>query len=110
MEDFNEKDYGEYPLFSISSGLYRTNLTPKYAKKKTGEVADPKKLRAIIPGTIIDVFVKAGQEVQKGDVILLLDAMKMQNKILMPFNGKIKKVYVKPDEIVKKMQLMVEIA
>jgi biotin carboxyl carrier protein len=36
--------------------------------------------------------------------------MKMQNQIVMPFDGKIKKVYVKPDEKIRKNHLMIELA
>ncbi len=110
MDNLEEKDYGEFPTFSISSGIYRTELTPKYKKKKPWIMPNPKKIIAIIPGTVLDVFVKPGQTVKKGEVLLLLEAMKMQNQILMPFEGKIKKVYVKPDEIIKRLHVMVEIA
>jgi biotin carboxyl carrier protein len=53
--------------------------------------------------------VKPGQEVKKGETLLILEAMKMQNQITMPFNGKIKRVNVKPDEVVKKKHVMIEI-
>jgi biotin carboxyl carrier protein len=109
MDHIDEKEYGEFPLFSISSGIYRTELTPKFKKKTEWIRPDPKKIIAIIPGTILDVFVKNGQTAKKGDVLLLLEAMKMQNQILMPIDGKIKKVYVKPDEVVKRLQVMIEI-
>ena len=41
---------------------------------------------------------------------MLLEAMKMQNQILMPFDGKIKNVHVKPDEKIAKNHLMIELA
>lgn len=110
MEHTNEKDYGEYPTLSIGSGLYKTELTTKFKNRKIWEAPNPKKIHAIIPGTILDVYVKNGQEVKKGETLLILEAMKMQNQINMPFDGKIKKVYVNPDEIIKKQHLMIEIA
>jgi biotin carboxyl carrier protein len=64
----------------------------------------------VIPGTIIDVFVKSGQSVKQGETLLILEAMKMQNQILMPFDGKLKKVYVSADEKIAKNRLMIEIA
>lgn len=109
MENMNEKDYGEYPTLSISSGLYKTELTTKFKNRKNWEAPNPKKIHAVIPGTILDVFVKVGQEVKRGEILLILEAMKMQNQIIMPFDGKIKKVYVKPDEVIKKQHLMIEI-
>lgn len=110
MENVNEKDYGEYPTLSIGSGMYKTTLTDKFLKRKKWEAPDPKQILAIIPGTIVDVYVKVGQEVKQGETLLVLEAMKMQNQILMPFDGKIKKVYVKPEDVISKHYVMIEIA
>ena len=109
MENVNEKDYGEYPTLSIGSGLYKTEITEKFKNRKKWAAPDPKKIFSVIPGTIVDVFVKPGQEVKKGETLLILEAMKMQNQIAMPFDGKIKKVHVKPDEIISKNYLMIDI-
>ena len=109
MEDMNEKEFGEYPTLLIGSGLYKTELTKKYISRKKWVPADPKKIYSIIPGTVLDVYVKSGQTAKKGETILILEAMKMQNQILMPYDGKIKKVYVAPDEKISKSQLMIEI-
>ena len=105
----DEKEFGEYPTLSISSGLYKTELTKKFKERKNWTAPDPKKIYAVIPGTVLDVYVKAGQTLKKGEIIMILEAMKMQNQILMPFDGKIKKVYIKPDEVIKKQHLMIEI-
>lgn len=109
MENVNERDYGEYPTLSIGSGLYKTEITKKFKNRKNWEAPDPKKIYSVIPGTIVDVFVKPGQEVKEGETLLILEAMKMQNQIEMPYDGKIKKVHVKPDEIISKSYLMIEI-
>jgi acetyl/propionyl-CoA carboxylase alpha subunit len=45
----------------------------------------------------------------QGDVVLVLEAMKMANRIVMPFDGTIKAIHVKKGDIVPKNQLMVEI-
>lgn len=110
MENIEEKDFGEYPTLITGSGLYKTELTKKYQNRKKWELPDPKLIDAVIPGTILDVFVKNGQQVKKGEILLILEAMKMQNQITMPFDGKIKKVNVVPDEVVKKKHIMIEIA
>ena len=109
MEHMNENDFGEYPTLSISSGLYKTELTKKFKERKNWKAPDPKKIYTVIPGTILDVYVKPGQAMKKGEIILILEAMKMQNQILMPFDGKIKKVHIKPDDVLKKNHLMIEI-
>jgi biotin carboxyl carrier protein len=110
MDEIDEKNFGEFQTLMISSGKYKTELTKKFINRKEWIVPNPKKIAAIIPGTIIDVYVKNGQKVKKGETLLILEAMKMQNRILMPFDGKIKKVFVKPDEKIPKNFLMVELA
>ncbi|MBN1926044.1 MAG: biotin/lipoyl-binding protein [Prolixibacteraceae bacterium] len=110
MDVNDDNIYGEYPTLLIGSGKYLTNITSKFQNRKKWEPHDPKKILTVIPGTVIDVLVKSGQMVKKGETLLILEAMKMQNQILMPFDGKIKKVYIKPDEKVPKNYLMIEIA
>jgi biotin carboxyl carrier protein len=109
MEENEDNIYGEFPTFLTSSGGYKTGITKKFENRKEWAAPNPKMIKAIIPGTIIDVFVKSGQNVKKGETLLILEAMKMQNQILMPFDGKIKKVLVKPDEKIPKHYLMLEL-
>ena len=45
-----------------------------------------------MPGNILDVKVAAGQAVKKGDVLLILEAMKMENEIMAPRDGKVAQV------------------
>ncbi len=42
-----------------------------------------------MPGTILSINVKEGDEVKAGDVLLILEAMKMENEILAPIDGKV---------------------
>jgi pyruvate carboxylase len=58
----------------------------------------------------VKVYTKVGQEVKKGDPILLLEAMKMKNKILFSMDGKVKSIKVKEGERVPKDHLMLEMA
>lgn len=50
-------------------------------------------LSAPMPGTIIDIKVTEGQSVKAGDVILILEAMKMENEIVAPSDAKIVKIH-----------------
>lgn len=54
-----------------------------------------------ITGKIISVNVKAGDAVNEGDVICVLESMKMENPILAPVNGIIVEVDIKEDQVVK---------
>lgn len=89
---------------------YNTLLTKKYQERKAYEEPNLNKIEAFISGTIRQVFVKDGAKVKEGDVLLSLEAMKMNNLIKAPANGVIKKVYVKEDEHVTKGDLLVELS
>ncbi|MBE7060872.1 MAG: biotin/lipoyl-binding protein [Ruminococcaceae bacterium] len=47
------------------------------------------KVSAPMPGTILDVKVNNGASVKKGDVLMILEAMKMENEIMAPCDGKV---------------------
>lgn len=57
------------------------------AKPQVQISADATKMEAPMPGNIISVAVQSGQAVEKGDVICVLEAMKMENEILAPVAG-----------------------
>lgn len=56
--------------------------------------SDSEKISAPMPGTIINVLVTEGQKVSEGDVLLILEAMKMENEIASPIDGVIEKINV----------------
>ena len=64
------------------------------APKAAAPVANGTKVNAPMPGTILDVKVAQGQAVKKGDVLLILEAMKMENEILAPQDGTVAQVSV----------------
>jgi glutaconyl-CoA/methylmalonyl-CoA decarboxylase subunit gamma len=71
--------------------------------------AEKEFIKAPMPGKIIDVLVREGSVVQKGEPLVILEAMKMQNEILSPVNGLVEKVTAKPNTNVMKDDLLVEI-
>lgn len=54
-----------------------------------------------ITGKIISVNVKAGDEVKEGDILCILESMKMENPILAPVDGTVSEVGVSADQVVK---------
>jgi biotin carboxyl carrier protein len=62
-----------------------------------------------MPGLVLDVSVEEGQEVQEGDRLLILEAMKMENSITIHAAAKIRKVLVKKGQPVDKNQILVEL-
>jgi len=62
----------------------------------TGEVT----VKAPMPGVVVEVLVDEGQEVAKGDVVLILESMKMQNEFKAPRDGTVKKIRVNAGDTV----------
>ena len=62
-----------------------------------------------MPGTVEELMVKKGDEVNEGDVLMIFRAMKMNNKMLSPVTGKVKAINVKEGENVSKNTLMIEL-
>lgn len=66
-------------------------------------------IRSPMPGKICDVFINEGAKVQKGEALLVLEAMKMQNQILASSNAVVESVMVKPNETVLGDQLLIKL-
>lgn len=99
----------EYGLLHTIEGAYETILTEKWKASRTWSLPNPNHLLAAIPGTVLQVIAEVGQTLQKGDPLLTLEAMKMENSILMPVDGTIKAIHAAPGELVKNKQLLVEL-
>jgi biotin carboxyl carrier protein len=67
------------------------------------------RIRPPMPGKIVTVSVAEGQEVHAGQVLLILEAMKMQNEITAPTAGIVKKILVKPGQNVEGKDIILEI-
>ncbi|MBC8320528.1 MAG: acetyl-CoA carboxylase biotin carboxyl carrier protein subunit [Bacteroidetes bacterium] len=97
-----------YSSIDIDGVKYKTLLTDKFQNRKKYEEHNPAKSLAFIPGTIIEIFVKQKRKVKEGEVILILEAMKMNNNVMAPMDG-VLKLYVKKQDVVSKNQLLFEI-
>lgn len=96
-------------MLNIENFKYRTLLTKKFLSRKPYVEKDPKKVWSFIPGTICEVSVKPGDKVRKGDLLLILEAMKMKNRILAPVDTTIREVHVSEGVIVPKNHLLIEL-
>ncbi len=99
----------EFKNLIVQGAIYKTTFTRKFEERINWEAPNTNLIYSFIPGTIIDIFVKPKDKLKEGDVILLLEAMKMQNQVRMPFDGEIVKIYIKKDEVVPNRHLMLEI-
>jgi biotin carboxyl carrier protein len=104
MEEQEKREF-----LNIDESLYLTRLSTRFRNRVKYQPSDPGKILSFIPGTVTDILVTAGQAVKAGDVLLILDAMKMQNRLKCPFDGRIRSILVNKGERVAKGVLLVEL-
>src|SRR5512140_1594142 len=99
---FNDISY----IFTVETpfSLQRMKVLNSTRGKSEKEI-----IKAPMPGKIIDVLVREGSTVLRGEPLLILEAMKMQNEILSPVNGVVVKVGARANTNVMKDDLLVEI-
>jgi pyruvate carboxylase len=78
-------------------------LRPKADPLQSGEIGAP------IPGVVCTVAIELNQKVQKGDRLLVMEAMKMQSTVYSPLAGTVKKVLVKAGQTVESKDLLLVI-
>ncbi|MDX9725334.1 MAG: acetyl-CoA carboxylase biotin carboxyl carrier protein subunit [Bacteroidales bacterium] len=96
-------------IININDSLYRTRLSKKFRNRKPYKPSDPGIIPSFIPGTVLEILVKEGQKVNEGDDLIILDAMKMQNRLKCHKSGKIKRILVKKGDRVSKGTCLIEI-
>jgi biotin carboxyl carrier protein len=101
-------------LIKINKSKYSIELKDRFdilldqlgmGNANTAKVND---IKAPMPGLIVDIKVQVGDTVKKGDTILILEAMKMENVLKASGEGKIKAIKVSAKQNVEKNQVMIE--
>ena len=96
-------------FLNIDESLYKTRISNKFESRKKYQPSNPKMILSVIPGTVLDIIVIVGQTVEKGDDMMIVDSMKMQNKLKSAVAGRIKKIHVNMGEKVSKGTLLIEL-
>jgi biotin carboxyl carrier protein len=102
-------------LVSVEGQRYRVKVEDEYARQR-GAGAGPAapesgaaEVTSPMSGTVVAVLVQAGQPVQSGQGLLILEAMKMENEILAPITGVVAQVQVIPGQRVSRDELLLRI-
>ncbi|WP_298236745.1 acetyl-CoA carboxylase biotin carboxyl carrier protein subunit [uncultured Algibacter sp.] len=107
--DFNKKSY----KVKVNNNTYNVNIFNELdvlIKKMGFSVGSTKQvnfIKAPMPGLILEINIKVGQEVKENDPLLILEAMKMENIITSPRDGIIKSIDAKKGDAVEKNQLLI---
>ena len=101
-------------IVSVNGNTYSFEITSEAAHRRTKKIKEKAasaslKLTAPLPGKIVEVLTAPGQKVKKGEALLVLEAMKMQNEIQSPVNGIIKSLNVHEGASVMKDHILMDI-
>jgi biotin carboxyl carrier protein len=112
FEALVEEGEGEYRVL-INGVLYHAQVADERAKRlaeaagafapTSGEV----NIKSPMPGLIVAVHVSEGQAVKKGQVIVVLESMKMENELKAPRDGAVTSVKVQPRQAVEQNQVLI---
>jgi pyruvate carboxylase subunit B len=112
--EFDVEVAGEIFKVRVSGAGMSVAPTPAPSPAAAGETARPPpragEVVAPMQGLIVKIPVRAGDEVKLGDVVAVLEAMKMQNDIVSTIAGKVTEIYVSEGEVVGPNQPLVAIA
>lgn len=101
-------------IVKINNNKYTLDVKDKYdellhnlgldnlAAKKVNDIKAP------MPGMVLNVLVSEGQEIKKGDALIVLEAMKMENILKSPTDGTVKKVVASKGAAVEKNQILIQ--
>lgn len=67
-------------------------------------------IKSPLPGSVMKIKVQEGQAVKAGDVLITLEAMKMENEIMAPATGTVKKIYVTEGKAVQQGEALIDLA
>ena len=93
----------------IRSKVVHDSSKPPIKTTAVGRPATSGTVKAPLPGLVLEVLVKEGEEVKLGQVIIKMEAMKMENNIQSNRDGKITSLKVKPGDSVLEGDVLVEI-
>lgn len=100
-------------VIRVNGNKYTVQLKDKYDELlkelgiDTSSAKKVKELKAPMPGLVVDVRVKEGEEVKKGDALVVLQAMKMENILKSPADVTVKKINIQKDDTVEKNQVLI---
>lgn len=112
MKIYNVKVNGKtYKVELESVEESAASVAAPKAKEATPVVSsgEGKEVNSPIQGTVVNVKVKVGDKVKKGDVVCVVEAMKLENDVVTPFDGEVSEVLVSKGQNVTSKQVLVKV-
>lgn len=116
LDEIGEPDLaGKRTLFFNLNGQRRevvvadSSVKAQVVAKQKAQPDNDCQIGATMPGSVVEVAVQAGDEVKKGDTLLVTESMKMMTTIQAPFDAVIAKVHVAPEEAIDTQDLLIEL-
>jgi biotin carboxyl carrier protein len=108
--DFEVHRDGDELVVVSRDGLTRVNLTDRAHRTVAHDgarlVSGRAEMKAMMPGRVVNVLVKVGDNVEAGQGVVVIEAMKMENELKAPKTGKVTMVKVRPGQTVEKGDLL----
>lgn len=99
----------DYDKLEIDETVYQTTVPERFKHRKPWTPHKEGEVCSLIAGIVREIKVEQGVEVQEGDCIMVLEAMKMYNEILAPVSGMVEEILVQPNINIPKGTLMIKI-
>ena len=100
--------YGPYPDVPATIQSTPSRRAGPQAEAMDGNVDEAKVCRSPVAGVVIRVNIQPGQKLQANDLMMVLEAMKMETNVTAPGAGTVKAIKVQPQDAVKVNQVLVE--
>jgi len=101
---------GDQYTVSIAGEIFRFTLLDERRRQiRLGTPEEEKgrhEIRALMPGKVVELLVQVGDQVERGQGLLIVEAMKMENEIKSPAQGEVKEIRVQPGRAVESGQVL----
>ena len=105
----NEQNEAATKFWNVVSQLVDIDEMKEEPKKVASVGGDVRQVPSPIQGSVIDIKVKVGDIVKKGDVLLVIEAMKLENAVPSPYNGEVAEILVNKGQSVAAKEIVVTI-
>ncbi|ATP58103.1 acetyl-CoA carboxylase biotin carboxyl carrier protein subunit [Pedobacter ginsengisoli] len=114
IELVHENKADKTSIIKVNGTTYTIDMEDQYDQllkqmgMDSGQVSKVSEIKAPMPGLVLSVLVTEGQEVSKGESLIVLEAMKMENVIKSPTSGIIKRILISKADKVEKNELLIQ--